>query len=125
MSPRIITASGLLSEKHLLRLAQGVAHNCPHGAGVYFKIIIWWTKFEFLKKHIVQLSIVVLAGVDKNVVGVFVQFWDEPGKPNNFRPGANNGHDFESFQRPSSCLISGLVPTMVTTLSLFKDLAPV
>ena len=50
---------------------------------------------QLFEKNLVQLIIKVLACVDKDMVDMPVQFGDYARKPDDFRPCADDRHDFK------------------------------
>ena len=49
---------------------------------------------QVLKKDLVQVIIVVLAGVDQDLIKVDIALFDNGRQPDNFRSGTDDGHEF-------------------------------
>ena len=51
-------------------------------------------QLQFIEEHLVQLMVVILTCVDEDMPGKTFKRGDHPAQSDNFRPGADNGHDF-------------------------------
>ena len=56
-------------------------------------------KTQVIKEHLVELVVIVLAGVDQDLIKVAVALFDDSGEPDDLRPGADDGHEFQARHR--------------------------
>ncbi len=62
-----------LFPQHLLRFADDIADGGTQGRGVYFKEIIGFADFKVFEEDLVELVIVILPGMDEDVIDVLVE----------------------------------------------------
>ena len=72
-------------------VADGLAQVLSDGV----QVEVGRAQAQVLKKDLVQVIIVVLAGVDQDLVKVDIALFDNGRQPDNFRSGTDDGHEFE------------------------------
>ena len=73
--------------------ADGLAEVCPGG----IQIIVRGTKPQILKEHLIQLIVVILPGVNENLMEIAVAALYGGGQTDDLRPRAENRHQLELF----------------------------
>jgi small subunit ribosomal protein S10 len=91
---------------------QGIGRNCfEQGIGFgddvadglrrrlagRFQEVIRLAHAKIMKKDLVELVIVILAGMDQHVLHMPVEFGNHPAELDDLGAGADNGHDFHDF----------------------------
>ena len=72
-------------------VADGLAQIGPHRVQIHVRL----TQFQILKEDAVEGIVVVLAGMHQNLVKVLVALFDHRCQPDDLRPGAHDGHEFQ------------------------------
>ena len=84
--------------------ADRLAEVCPGG----IQVIVRRTKPQILKEHLVQLVVIVLPGVDENLMKIPIAALDRGGQTDDLRPRAENRHQLEFFHfRPPQRMCPG------------------
>ena len=84
--------------------ADRLAEVCPGG----IQIIVRGTKPQILKEHLIQLVVVVLPGVDENLMEIAVTALYGGGQTDDLRPRAEDRHQLELFHfRPPHRMCPG------------------
>ncbi len=99
-------AIGPLLLEYRLDSGQNHAHLFAETAALRPEIIIRRAYFEIAEKNIVQVGIVVLAGVDQHVIGQSVEFFNDPAEADDFRPCAQHCGNFHRKNSPSAASTS-------------------
>ena len=73
--------------------ADGLAQACSGG----IQVIVRGTKTQIFKEHLIQLVVVILAGVDENLLKIPVAALYGGGQADDLRPRAQNRHQLELF----------------------------
>ena len=73
--------------------ADRLAEVCPGGV----QVVVRRAEAQVLKEHLVQLVIVILAGVDENLLKIAVAALYGGGQANDLRPRAEDRHQLEFF----------------------------
>ena len=72
-------------------IADGLSQVLSHGV----QIVVRRTKSQVVKKHLIQRVVVVLPGVDKDLVKIPVTALDGGRQADDLRPRANDGHELQ------------------------------
>ena len=73
--------------------ADRLAEVCPGG----IQVIVRRAKAQILKEHLIQLVVIVLPGVDENLLKIAVAALYGGGQADDFRPRAEDRHQLEFF----------------------------
>ena len=69
--------------------------RCGRRATSRVEKIVWLTDAQIIEEDLIQLVIIVLTGVNQNMLGISIERIDNATHFDNFRPGPHNGHHFK------------------------------
>src|ERR1035437_8412831 len=90
---------GLFFQDHFFRADQQLTQHFSKGRGVQVEEVIGLADPQVVKENLVQLVIIVLAGVNQHMVGVLFQGFDNGGQADDFRPGSKDSHYFHKGEK--------------------------
>lgn len=83
---------GPLFLQDLFDLDESVAQDRPQRTGIDLQEIIRLSDLQIVEEDLVQFVIIVLAGVDNDMLDMPVEEGHGPGETDNLRPCAQDGH---------------------------------
>jgi len=102
---------GLFLLNDLVAGCDDIAHGLSQIAAHRVQIIVRRPQFQLLEENIVQVGVVVLAGMHQNMIEIPIGGADDGGQPDDLRPGAQNGHQFQLFHQSFSFASAGVSST--------------
>ena len=85
--------------QHRVELDDGVADRLGGVGAGGVQEMVRLADLQVGEEDLVELVVVVLAGVYQDVIGVLVENRHHPGQADDLRAGADDRHDFHSFHR--------------------------
>jgi hypothetical protein len=100
VSPKMRTASG----NSCPRISSARAITFPDRLGSRrangFQKVVRLANAKIVKKYLVKLVVVILPGMDQNVVCMAIEPVDNAGQPNDFRPRTDDRHHLKHRAHP-------------------------
>ena len=99
VSPSTSIASGCSAPSTPIDGDDNVADGLGRGAAGGRQEVVGLAHAEILEEDLVELVVVVLAGMHEHVVAMPVERGDDARQPDDLRPGADDGHDLQLVHR--------------------------
>jgi hypothetical protein len=100
VSPRMRTASGNSCPKDFVRTRDHLSDRLGSRLTNGFKKVVRLANAKIVKKYLVKLVVVILPGMDQNVVCMAIEPVDDTGQPNDFRPRTDDRHHLKHRAHP-------------------------
>ena len=79
----------------LIAPGDDVADALPQIGSHGVQIVVRSTQAQILKKDLIEGIVVVLTGVDQNLIKILIASFDRSRQPDDLRPGADDSHELE------------------------------
>ena len=85
----------LLFDHNTITFGYNIADRLSQVRAYGIQIEVRRPKTQVIKEHLIELVVIVLAGVDKDLIKVAVTLFDDNGEPDDLRPGSDDSHEFQ------------------------------
>ena len=96
---------GFYCTHQLIGFGDNISHCLTKVFSYNTQIMIWLSQAKIIKENLIQLVIIILTCMYKNVVKILVGFFYYCGHLNDFRTSAYNRHQFKFAHIVSSLII--------------------